>query len=75
MNPINNSLSAAEPHTEEMSGSDPYLVAAVNDCHAEVQYAVSENMAVVCDELGTTATRRRAALLQLQGKNLTGKTQ
>jgi hypothetical protein len=75
MRPINNSSSDAESRTEEMSGSDPYLVAAVNDCHAEVEHTVSENMAVVYDELGTTATRRRAALLQVQGKNLTGKTQ
>jgi len=34
--------------------------------------AVSENMAVVFDELDNTASRRDALLAQLQGKNLTG---
>ena len=56
----------------EAKGTDPYLIAAVKTSRNETDPAISEDMAVVCDELGATATRRRAALLQLQGKNLTG---
>ena len=72
MHPANNAQSTAESHAEELSGSDPYLISAVKNCHAADKPAVSENMAIVCDELDTTASRRLAALVQLQGKNLTG---
>ena len=48
---------------------DPYLVSIVNDCKGRAAGQVSENTAVVLDELGTTATRRRAVLLQLRRNN------
>jgi len=62
-----------DSHMDKVQGSDPYLIAAAKDCNENRRPVRSEDMAVVYDELETTATRRRAALLQLEGKNLTGK--
>jgi len=41
---------------------DPYLVSVVNGCKQPAE-KVSENIAVVLDELGITSARRRVALL------------
>ena len=47
---------------------DPYLVSAVKGCKEQTRREVSENTAVVLDELGIT-TSRRAQLLQNRLKN------
>lgn len=47
---------------------DPYLVSVVNGC-SKPAAEISENTAVVLDELGITGSRRRVTLLQKRQQN------
>ncbi len=50
-------------------GYDPYLITAVNNSQGSSSPVMSENIAVALDDMAGTCTRRRATLLQLQGKH------
>ena len=51
------------------TGYDSYLVTAVNHSQSSTSPAMSENVAVALDDMSGTCTRRRATLLQLNGKH------
>jgi hypothetical protein len=63
-------IGSIEPQAVKPGSWDPYLVSAVSQCQGTAGESLSENTAVVFDELDASSSRRSAVMLQLQGKNL-----
>jgi len=63
------SINGITAHKDGAAGYGRNLVSAVNGSRSKRSKTVTENIAVALDELGATAARRHAALLQVQGKN------
>ena len=55
-----------EADTRDSGTWDPYVISLASDC--ESSSGLSETMRVVVDELNTTATSRRAELLNSRGR-------
>ena len=64
-------IDSIEPQAAQSGNWDPYLVSVVQQCKSDAGKPLSENTAVVFDELDASSSRRSALLLELQGKNLT----
>lgn len=65
---MDNYSRGSEESQETVPGADPYLVAAVEQSRKEGLPGVSESTAIVMDELGGTAGRRRVELLRKHKK-------
>ena len=61
---MDNYSRSSQESKESAPGADPYLVAAVEQSRKESLRDVSESTAIVMDELGDTAGRRRVTLLR-----------
>lgn len=65
--PIDGDRLTGADYSAEERAADPYIVSLVTTVRAGRNARQSENMSIVCDELASTAVRRRTQLLNPRG--------